>query len=81
LQAAAKMGAVFSVAAAIVAFALKKILRVGTEAVEPSPEGATLTVDTAEQDMLTSLESTQEAMQEALDSGTPEVDSPRSERS
>jgi len=81
LQAAAKMGAVFSVAAAIVAFALKKILRVGTEAVEPSPEGARLTVDTAEQDMLTSLESTQEAMQEALDSGTPEVDSPRSERS
>jgi hypothetical protein len=77
LQAAAKMGAVFSVAAALVAFALKKILRVGTEAVEPSPEGARLAVDTAEQDMLTSLESTQEA----LDSGTPEVDSPRSGRS
>jgi len=74
LQAAAKMGAVFSVGAAIVAFALKKILRVSAEVVEPSTEEVKLAADTIEQDTLSSLEATQEAMQEALNSGTPEVD-------
>jgi NhaA family Na+:H+ antiporter len=74
LQAAAKMGAVFSVGAAIVAFALKKVLRVGAETVAPSSEAVKLAVDKTEQEMLNSLESAQEAMQEALDSSTPAVD-------
>ncbi|MDG1895120.1 MAG: Na+/H+ antiporter NhaA [Fuerstiella sp.] len=78
LQAAAKMGAVFSVGAAILAYALKQILRVGIEGVEqPSSEPAELAVANVEDAALASMESAQEAVQEALESGAPEVDATR----
>ena len=65
LRAAAKMGAVFSVSAAVVAFAMKVVLRVSNqdaatvpenEASKISPEGATLD----------SLDAAQTAVDEAL---------------
>ena len=74
LQAAAKMGAVFSVAAAIVAVVLKQILGVTSEGAQSASDGAIVAADTLEQDTLDALESAQEAMQEALDATTTDID-------
>lgn len=66
LQAAAKMGAVFSVFAAAVAYGLKSILGVrGDDADEAVPTSLTPVADGA----LQSLHSAQEAVNEALESG------------
>jgi len=69
LQAAAKMGAVFSVGAAAVAFAAKQLLRIPAEAVEAAEVGVPVTAAPAisiEQETLDALEAAQKAMEEAL---------------
>lgn len=69
LQAAAKMGAVFSVFSAGLAFALKFMLNVGPETATAA-DLQRVTVPSVEDEMLGALESAMDAVHEALESGT-----------
>ncbi len=69
LQAAAKMGAVFSVGAAAVAFAAKMILGIKSEAVAATSSELPPNADPVAEGALNALESALEAVDEALETG------------
>ncbi|MEZ6129540.1 MAG: Na+/H+ antiporter NhaA [Planctomycetaceae bacterium] len=85
LQAAAKMGAVFSVGAAAVAFVAKQMLRIPATAIDSFEVVMTESahsVGTIEQETLDALEAAQKAMDEALamDAATVTKDHPENVR-